>query len=72
MHDVRETRLPNGLMILTRELHHAPVASFWRAIDLEPLPWVSGDSDAPVSTLGGRVCKPHARFCPHNPPCKGV
>src|SRR5919202_6102347 len=29
MHDVRETRLPNGLMILTRELHHAPVASFW-------------------------------------------
>ena len=29
MHDVRETRLPNGLMVLTRELHHAPVASFW-------------------------------------------
>src|SRR5919201_1394382 len=29
MYDVRETRLPNGLMVLTRELHHAPVASFW-------------------------------------------
>jgi zinc protease len=29
MHEVRETRLPNGLMVLTRELHHAPVASFW-------------------------------------------
>ncbi|HEY3108492.1 MAG TPA: pitrilysin family protein, partial [Chloroflexota bacterium] len=29
MHDIRETRLPNGLMVLTRELHHAPVASFW-------------------------------------------
>lgn len=29
MEDVRETRLPNGLLVLTRELHHAPVASFW-------------------------------------------
>ena len=27
--DVRETRLGNGLTVLTRELHHAPVASFW-------------------------------------------
>lgn len=29
MNDVRETRLDNGLMVLTRELHHAPVATFW-------------------------------------------
>jgi zinc protease len=27
--DVGETRLSNGLTVLTRELHHAPVASFW-------------------------------------------
>lgn len=27
--DVRETKLPNGLTVLTRELHHAPVATFW-------------------------------------------
>jgi len=26
---VRETRLENGLRILTKELHHAPVTSFW-------------------------------------------
>ena len=26
---VRETRLGNGLTILTRELHNAPIASFW-------------------------------------------
>src|SRR5438105_477182 len=27
--DVHEARLPNGLRVLTRELHHAPVATFW-------------------------------------------
>lgn len=29
MGQVRETRLDNGLTVLTQELHHAPVATFW-------------------------------------------
>ena len=29
MSTVRETKFPNGLTVLTEELHNAPVATFW-------------------------------------------
>lgn len=45
--DVRQTILDNGLTVLTREVHHAPVASFWmfyRVGSRNEVPGVTGIS----------------------------